>query len=285
MEKRSVYIYVKYTDRKTENEKIDNNVQRFLDKHNLLVKRLFSDGPETDEKGLIDLMNYLSIEQDINRVIAVSRSNISKDEVFVMWIEKELLKCGAAIKYIKDEQLHNPDLELLRDRVIGAFARYEKEKLPNKLAAHREYKIFETGVKSSGNCPLGYRYTGKNSSEKKVIVMEDEAATVKEIFSKYIEMKSLGRLKKYLDNKGCRTKRGKKFSRQALYNILTNKFYIGILSYNHYKYIDVNGQKRKKAILLEERRVEGKHDKLINTEIFDIANAILAENNKHKNSD
>ncbi len=285
MERRAVYIYIKYSDRKAENEKMDNTVQKFLDRHNLLVKRQFFDGPETDEKGLIDLMNYLSIEQSINRVIALSRSNISKDEVFVMWIEKELLKHNSAIKYIKDEFLHNPDLELLRDRVIGAFARYEKEKLPNKLAAHREYKIFETGVKSSGNCPLGYRYTGKNSSEKKVIVMESEAVIVKEIFRKYLEMKSLGKLKMHLDEQGYKTKRGKKFSRQALYNILTNKFYIGILSYNHYKYIDVNGQKRKKAILLEERRVDGKHDKLIDAELFDLVNAILAENNKHKYAD
>ena len=193
------------------------------------------------------------------------------------------MKNGSVIKYLNEKTLRNPELELLREKVIGAFARYEKEKLPNKLAAHREYKIFETGVKASGNCPLGYKYEGKTSKEKRVVVVDKEAQMVNEIFENYIDFKSLGKLKSFLDEKRYRTRRGKKFSRQALYNILTNKFYIGILSYNQYKYINVGGQKKKKPILIEERRVDGKHKKIISIVMFEKAGKILAENNKHKN--
>jgi len=281
--KEQVYTFIKKTRDKKENKKIEKAVNDYIKKYNLAVKRKFTDDMKSEEKGLVDLMNYTGIEKDIKKVIAYSRNNISMDDIFVMWIEKELMKNGAVIKYVSEQTLKNPELEILREKVIGAFARYEKEKLPNKLAAHREYKIFETGIKASGNCPLGYQYKGKTSKDKRVVVVDKEAELVNEIFGKYLEFKSLGKLKKYLDEKGYRTKRKKKFSRQALYNILTNKFYIGILSYNQYKYIKVGNQKKKKPILIEERRVDGKHSKIIDVNKFEKVAKVLYENNKHKN--
>lgn len=283
MKKEHVFVYKNLGGSKNENKEINTQIKAYIKEFNFNIKREFSDTVRTEEKGLIDLMNYTSIEKDVSKVIAFSRSNLSHDDIFVMWIEKELLKNGAIIKYAKDEILNNPELELLREKVIGAFARYEKEKLPNKLAAHREYKIFETGIKASGNCPLGYKYEGKTSKDKRVVVVDRESKMVNEIFKKYLEYKSLGKLKIYLDNKNFRTRRGKKFSRQALYNILTNRFYIGILSYNQYKYINVGGTRKKKPILIEERRVDGKHKKIIDVELFETVGNILAENNKHKN--
>lgn len=283
MKKENIFVYKNLGGSKKEQNEINTKIKAYVKEFKFNIKREFTDTVRTEERGLIELMNYSSIEKDVTKVLAFSRSNLSHDDIFVMWIEKELLKNGAIIKYVMDETLKNPELELLREKVIGAFARYEKEKLPNKLAAHREYKIFETGIKASGNCPLGYRYEGKTSKEKKVVVVDRESKMVNEIFKKYLDYKSLGKLKKYLDEQNFRTRRGKKFSRQALYNILTNKFYIGILSYNQYKYINVGGTRKKKPILIEERRVDGKHKKIIDVELFEKVGAILAENNKHKN--
>jgi hypothetical protein len=62
-----------------------------------------------------------------------------------------------------------------------------------------------------------------------------------------------------------------------------NKFYIGILSYNQYKYIGVKGSARKRAILIQERRIEGSHERIISKEQYDQVTALLEENNKHKN--
>ncbi len=282
-QKEKVYLYIFKTKNTEKNEKIKSEIDKYLKKFNFTVRKEFNDTSKTEEKGLIDMMNYASIEKDVFKVVAHSRSNISGDDIFVMWMEKEILKNNAIIKYVKTESLKNSEIELLREKVIGAFARYEKSKLPNKLAAHREYKSFETGIKSSGNCPLGYRYFGKTSADKLVIVVDREVDMVNEIFEKYIEFRSLGKLMHYLDDKGTRTRRNKKFSRQALYNILTNKFYIGILSYNQYKYITVNNNKKKKPILIEERRIDGKHQKIIDVKIFEKAGKILKSNNKHKN--
>lgn len=284
MDRNNVYFYVRWSSDKSENDSMQAAIDQFFSKHQMynILKR-FEDGPDTEDKGLIDLMNYSRIEDKVKRIIAFSRKNVSSDDIFVMWIEKELMKYDTNVRYIDEVLLKNHDLEVLRERIIGAFARFERDKLPNKLAAHREYKIFETGIKASGNCPIGYRYFGKKSKDKKVIVVNEEADVVRMIYDKYLEFKSLGRLKEYLEENKIVTRREKKFSRQALYNILTNKFYIGLLSYNHYKYISVEGQQRKKAILIEERRIEGKHERIISKELFEEVNKVLQENNKHKN--
>jgi len=284
MERTEVYLYLRYTSDAKENKKMERDVDSFLTKFNkyVIVKK-FTDSPDSGEDGMIALMNLLRIEMRVKRIIAYSRSNLSKDDIFVMWIEKEFFKYDTTIRYIHSEYFNSNDTEVLRERIIGAFARYEKEKLPNKLAAHREYKSFRSGVKASGNCPLGYRYFGKTAKDKIIIVVKQEAELVKHIYEKYLEFKSLGLLKEYCDQNNIVTRRGKQFSRQALYNILVNKFYIGLLSYNQYKYIGVKGSLRKRAILIQERRIEGKHERIIPKEIFDAVNTILEENNKHKN--
>ncbi len=281
--KDAYFLYINYGRDKKANKRLDKEIDNYIKKHNIIIKRKFFDMPDTQEKGLVDLINYSSIEDDVTKVLMYSRDNVSVDEVFVTWVEKELLKFGKITRYIVRQTLKDPELELLREKIIGAFARYEREKAPNKLAAHREYKIIETGIKASGNCPLGYVYKGKTSKDKKVVTVSREVELVKLIFEKYLELKSLGKLKDFLAEKNYKTKRGKKFSRQTLYNILTNKFYIGMLSYNYYKYIKIDGKKRKRAVLIEERRIEGKHEKIIDVDLFNKVNKILAENNKHKN--
>ncbi|HAV92101.1 TPA: hypothetical protein DCW38_02850 [candidate division WOR-3 bacterium] len=284
MESTEVYLYARYSTDKKENKKIDRDISAFLNKYNkyVIVKK-FTDGPDTDDMGMIGLMNLLRIEMRVKRIIAFSRSNLSQDDIFVMWIEKEFFKYGATVRYIHNEYFATNEMEVFRERIIGAFARYENEKLPNKLAAHREYKAFNSGVKASGNCPLGYRYFGKTSKDKIIIIVKPEAELVRHIYEKYLELKSLGLLKEYCDQNNIMSRRGKRFSRQALYNILVNKFYIGILSYNQYKYIGVKGSARKRAILIQERRIEGSHERIISKEQYDQVTALLEENNKHKN--
>jgi len=284
MQKTDVYLYLKYTSDEKENQRIDKEVNSFLKKFNkYIILQKFIDYPNSEESGIIDLMNLLRIEMRVKRIIAYSRSNISKDDIFVMWIEKELLKYDTIIRYIYSEYLSSNEMELVRERIIGAFARYENNKLPNKLAAHREYKSFHSGVKASGNCPVGYRYFGKTSKDKIIIVIKEEAEIVKHLYEKYLELKSLGLLKRYCDQNNIITRRRKRFSRQALYNILVNKFYIGLLSHNLYKYIGIKGNPRKKGILIRERRIEGKHERIIPKELFEQVNNLLEKNNKHKN--
>lgn len=277
-----VYLYLKFSKDENSDKKLKDSVENFLKEQKIYrVIKKFTDDPNSEDRGLADLLNYARVNENVKKIIAHSRENISPDDIFTMWVEKELLKYGVTIRYIEQKFSESLDYEILREKIIGAFARYEKEMLPNKLAAHRVLRIVEERMKASGNCPLGYRYVGK-VNDKRIVVVKEEAEIVRLIFKKYLEFKSLGKLKEYLQENNIRSKRGKIFSRQALYNILTNKFYIGFLSYNLYKYIETEKNKRK-PVLIQERRIEGKHERIIDREMFEEVNKILEENNKHKN--
>lgn len=103
---------------------------------------------------------------------------------------------------------------------------YERMSINLKLARGRKTKI-KAGVKGCGEAPLGYKW--KHEGLKKSIIVLDikKAETVREIFSKYLEVQSIGKVKKYLDSKGYTTNRGKEFSAMSIRNILTNDFYVG----------------------------------------------------------
>lgn len=276
-----VCVYVRLKNDETD-KKVTEELERFLNEQKIynVIKR-FYDSLESEDRGIAELFNYVRVNKSIRKIICHSRENLSSDDIFTMWVEKELLKYNITIRYVIFKPNDSIEYEILREKIIGAFSRYEKEKLPNKLAAHREYRVLEKNLKSTGNCPIGYKYVGK-VNDKRIVVVEEEANLVRKIFEKYLEFKSLGKVKEFLDENNVKTKRGIPFSRQAIYNVLTNKFYIGYISHNFYKYIETENNK-KKPVFIEERRVEGKHPRIIERDIFEKVNKILEENNKHKN--
>jgi DNA invertase Pin-like site-specific DNA recombinase len=115
--------------------------------------------------------------------------------------------------------------------VLLSFAQFERElsseRVRDKVAASRR-----KGKWTGGGVPLGYAVT-----DKKLIVNHTEAATVRTIFKRYLELKSLRRLKIDLDGRGIVSKRRKTrngrgsgghcITRGALAHLLKNRTYLG----------------------------------------------------------
>lgn len=119
--------------------------------------------------------------------------------------------------------------------VLLSFAQFEREMISertrDKIAAARR-----KGKWSGGMPILGYRVV-----ESKLVVDEDEAARVREIFDRYLKHESLLAVVKELNARGCRTKcwttrkgserGGRSFDKNSLYQMLTNVAYIGKVRY------------------------------------------------------
>ena len=96
----------------------------------------------------------------------------------------------------------------------------------DKIAASKR-----KGLWVGGPIPLGYA-----SVNKKLVVVPEEAATVRLIFQRYLELGSIGRLIEDLDRRGIRTKRrlsstgrpfgGIRFGVGPLAHLLRNRFYL-----------------------------------------------------------
>jgi DNA invertase Pin-like site-specific DNA recombinase len=119
--------------------------------------------------------------------------------------------------------------------VLLSFAQFEREvigeRVRDKIAASKR-----KGIWVGGPVPLGYA-----SINKKLVVVPDEAETVRTIFQRYLELGSVRALIQDLDRRGIRTKRragtngratgGIRFGVGPLAHLLRNRFYVGEVVY------------------------------------------------------
>lgn len=147
--------------------------------------------------------------------------------------------------------------------VLLSFAQFEREvtgeRIRDKIAASRAKGMF-----MGGNVPLGY-----DLGDRKLEVNESEANTVRHIFTRYLDLKSVPALAKELAAAGIRSKRwtsragkahgGLPFHVGALAHILRNKVYRG--------YAVHKGKAH-----------AGEHDAIVDKELFGAVQAQLDDN-------
>lgn len=119
--------------------------------------------------------------------------------------------------------------------VLLSFAQFEREvtaeRIRDKIAASKK-----RGQWMGGSPPFGY-----DNIDKKLVVNDVEARTVKHIMERYVDLKSVSKLKFELGKDGYVTKTrttkkksqtgGKPFSRGHLYQLLCNSVYIGKITH------------------------------------------------------
>lgn len=84
----------------------------------------------------------------------------------------------------------------------------------------------EQGKHTGGKPPLGY-----DVEDERLVINEDEADTVREIFRQYAAGKSYREIIKWMNDSGKRTKRGGCFGTNSLHDLLKNEKYIGNIVY------------------------------------------------------
>ncbi len=135
--------------------------------------------------------------------------------------------------------------------VLSGAAQLEREmiveRVKNKIATSKEH-----GLWMGGTLPFGY-----DVKDKELIINEKEAKTVKHIFERYVELKSMAELARELNREGYRTQ-GKSdiFKKATVRRIITNPIYTGKI--RHY-----------------EKEYEGKHEAIIEEEKWQKAQELI----------
>ena len=147
--------------------------------------------------------------------------------------------------------------------VLLSFAQFEREvtgeRIRDKITASKK-----KGLWMGGNPPLGY-----DVKNKELVVNEAEAETVRHIFRQYREIESVHELHSWIAAEGVTSKRrimrdgsiagDKPINRGALYYLLQNRLYLG-------------------EIVHKEKSYPGKHEAIVDEELWDEVQAILAAN-------
>lgn len=92
-----------------------------------------------------------------------------------------------------------------------------------------QLQAVQQGRYGTGPAPYGYRRGGEG--EEPLIVDDREAEVVRMIFREYLRTRSTGKVVDYLHSRGIYTRKGNKWSRQAIAIILSNRTYRGRVSY------------------------------------------------------
>ena len=105
--------------------------------------------------------------------------------------------------------------------ILLSFAQFEREvigeRIRDKFAASRKRGMWMGGV-----VPLGYEVR-----DRRLIINEPEAATVRMIFERFLKVGSATTLARSLAADRVRSRRGKLIDKGFLYKLLNNRIYIG----------------------------------------------------------
>jgi hypothetical protein len=105
--------------------------------------------------------------------------------------------------------------------ILLSFAQFEREvigeRIRDKVAASRR-----KGMWMGGYVPLGYRV-----ENRKLLINEEEAASVRLIFERFVKLGSIKLLMRELQAANIRSRRGYMLDKGALYKLLNNRVYIG----------------------------------------------------------
>jgi DNA invertase Pin-like site-specific DNA recombinase len=105
--------------------------------------------------------------------------------------------------------------------ILLSFAQFEREvigeRIRDKFAASRK-----RGMWMGGYVPLGY-----DVRDRKLLVNEAEAATVRMIFKRFVAIGSATKLAKALVSESVRTKSGRPVDKGYIYRLLNSRVYLG----------------------------------------------------------
>ena len=176
---------------------------------------------------------------------------------------------GHGVAFVSVTQSFNTTSSMgrLTLNVLLSFAQFEREvtgeRIRDKIAASKKKGLWVGGV-----VPLGY-----DVKDRKLIVNEEEAATVRLIFSRYLDLGSLSALQRDLRERGIITRKrtlssGRTIGGQALTNgplahMLRNRMYLGEINHRNKSYL-------------------GEHAPIIDPKPFEAVQTKLSENRQER---
>ena len=154
--------------------------------------------------------------------------------------------------------------------VLLSFAQFEREvtgeRIRDKIAASKA-----RGMWMGGNLPFGYDLPAEG--RRALVVSPDEAATLRLIFETYLELGSVSALERWLGERGIATRArttrdgrptgGRPFNRGALFYLLRNRTYLGMIVHKSKVY-------------------PGMHPAIVDPELFEAVQAQLDANRQQR---
>ncbi len=206
----------------------------------------------------------------INIVLTKSISRFARNTVDLLATVRRLKELGVEVRFEKEHiNSLSSDGEVMLS-ILASFAQEESTSL-SKNIKWTVQKKYQEGKVHSHQKMLGYEWRGDE-----MVIVPEEAETVRFIFEQYITGKSTGQITKELAERGIRSVHGKPFPQPSVVRLLQNEQYTGCLilqqSYNY--------RPKKQKLNYGEMpmyRIDNHHPAIISPETFAAAMAMKAK--------
>ena len=218
-------------------------------------------GYSNEREEYIKLINDIKSEE-IKIVIVYESSRLGRDELEHHILYKIFKEYGVKV-YNMTRGWVDPSNEddLFLEGIINLLDAREGRKIARRIKDRLEELALQ-GEWTGGKPPFGYRL-----ENKKLVIVEDEAKIVRDIFNLYINGYSKAKISRIYNLDLKRTIR-----------TISNPVYIGKLKFRQYQ----KNEAKKRIEKKEYKILPGNHQAIISEEIFNIANEKLKRTTKEK---
>ena len=207
-------------------------IERYAADHDITLADIYTDAGisgTTESRPALDRLLLETIAAG-DTIIVHNTSRLWRDIFAQATIMKTVMNARAHIISIDEPEFDvykymTDPANFMISGMMTMLDQWERMTVARKLARGRTAKASH-GAKPAGACPYGYQYA---PDKKSVVIVPDEAEVVKRMYSGILKGMTVNQIANELNADGLKTRHGKAWSRGAIYKILSNEFYAGVL--------------------------------------------------------
>ena len=224
---KTAVIYARYSSERQTEQSIEGQIHvctDFAKRNNILIVDTYIDRAMTgtnDNRKSFQKMLKDSSKKAWDYVIVYKLDRFSRNR-YEMAIHKKTLKDNGIKVLSAMENISDTPEGIILESLLEGMAEYYSAELSQKV------KRGMKELRLKGNSMGGYLLYGFKKDGKKYVIDEEKAEIVKYIFNEYAKDTSIRQIIAVLEQKGITNNRGKPFSENTVYKMLSNSKYIGV---------------------------------------------------------
>ena len=237
-------------------------------------------GTNTKNRESFNRMIDLALNGGIDIILTKSISRFARNTVDTLQTVRELKAVGVEVRFEK-ENLHtfDPKCEMMLT-IMSSLAQEESRSISENVRWGKQKSMRDGKVTLAYSRFLGY----KKGEDGRPEIVEEEAVIIRQIYDLFLKGKTINEIAAFLTEMGVPTPTGRaKWSVSTVKSILSNEKYKGeALLQKTYTVDYLTKEVRKNNGEVMSVRVHNSHDPIIEPEVFDRVQEMLAEYTKRR---
>lgn len=266
-----VALYARFSSDNQRSESIDAQIRAmkaYCEQHHFVIVETYVDEAKSatsDRRPAFQQMISDSSTRSFNVLLVHKLDRFARNRYDSAVYKRELKKNGVTV-YSVLENLDDSPESIMMEAVLEGMAEYYSQNLARETMKGLRENALQC-KHTGGIAPLGYDV---DPDTRKLVINEDEAKAVRLIFEMYGNGYGYSAIIDRLYELNLKTKMGKDFGKNSLYNILSNPKYQGMYVYNRCSAKNTVGTRNTHLYKDDEDIVfvEGGCPQIVSTDVF-----------------